>query len=107
MKYFLIAGEASGDLHASHLMHELKKQDQQAEFCFLGGDLMLAEGGEMIKHYRQMAFMGFVAVLKNLSVVLSNIKECKQALVKFQPDVLILIDYPSFNLRMAEFAKKN
>ncbi|HOH56036.1 MAG TPA: lipid-A-disaccharide synthase [Paludibacteraceae bacterium] len=106
MKYFLIAGEASGDLHASHLMHELKKQDQQAEFCFLGGDLMLAEGGEMIKHYRQMAFMGFVAVLKNLSIVLSNIKECKQALVKFQPDVLILIDYPSFNLRMAEFAKK-
>jgi lipid-A-disaccharide synthase len=73
---------------------------------FFGGDLMLAEGGEMIKHYRQMAFMGFVAVLKNLSVVLSNIKECKQALVKFQPDVLILIDYPSFNLRMAEFAKK-
>lgn len=106
MKYFLIAGEASGDLHASHLMHELKKQDQQAEFCFLGGDLMLAEGGEMIKHYRQMAFMGFIAVLKNLSIIFSNIKECKQALVKFQPDVLILIDYPSFNLRMAEFAKK-
>jgi len=106
MKYFLIAGEASGDLHASHLMHELKKQDLKAEFCFLGGDLMWTEGGEMIRHYRQMAFMGFIAVLKNLSVISVNIKDGKQALLKFQPDVLILVDYPSFNLRMAEFAKK-
>ena len=106
MKYFLIAGEASGDLHGAHLMHELKKLDAKAEFCFLGGDLMQAEGGKMVKHYREMAFMGFIAVIKNGKKLMNNLKECKKTLRNFQPDILILIDYPSFNLRIAKFAKK-
>ena len=106
MRYFLIAGEASGDLHASNLMRELRKADSNAEFCFLGGDLMQAQGGKMIKHYRQMAFMGFLAVLKNARTVLKNMNDCKQAIIDFKPDVLILVDYPSFNLRMARFAKE-
>ena len=106
MKYFIIAGEASGDLHASNLMRELKKVDSKAEFCFLGGDLMQAQGGKMVIHYRQMAFMGFVAVLKNARTVLKNMSNCKQAILKFKPDVIILVDYPSFNLRMARFAKE-
>ena len=107
MKYFIIAGEASGDLHASNLMRELRKADSNAEFCFLGGDLMLAQGGKMIKHYRDMAFMGIVAVLKNARTVLKNLSDCKRAISDFQPDVLILVDYPSFNLRMARFVKEN
>ena len=106
LRYFLIAGEASGDLHASNLMCELKKMDPDAEFCFLGGDLMTAQGGTMVKHYREMAFMGFVAVLKNARKVLNNLNECKQAIGRFRPDVLILVDYPSFNLRIAKFAKE-
>jgi lipid-A-disaccharide synthase len=106
MKYFIIAGEASGDLHASNLMCELRKADSNAEFCFLGGDLMQAQGGKLIKHYRQMAFMGFWAVLKNAGKVLNNIKECKNAIVEFKPDVVILVDYPSFNLRIAKFVKE-
>jgi len=106
MKYFIIAGEASGDLHASNLMRELKKRDSNAEFCFLGGDLMQAQGGKMVKHYRKMAFMGFIAVLKNAKTVLKNMTDCKMALSDFKPDILILIDYPSFNLRMARFAKE-
>lgn len=106
MKYFLIAGEASGDLHGAHLMHELKNLDAKAEFCFLGGDLMQAEGGTMVKHYREMAFMGFIAVIKNGKKLMNNLKECKKTLRNFQPDILILIDYPSFNLRIAKFAKK-
>ena len=106
LRYFLIAGEASGDLHASNLMRELKKMDPDAEFCFLGGDLMAAQGGRMVKHYRDMAFMGFVAVLKNFRKVLTNLAECKQAIGRFRPDVLILVDYPSFNLRIAKFAKE-
>lgn len=105
MRYFIIAGEASGDLHASNLMCELKKVDAQAVFCFLGGDLMQAQGGLMIKHYREMAFMGFVAVLKNATKVLENIRVCKAAIIDFKPDVVILVDYPGFNLRMAEFVK--
>jgi len=107
MRYFIIAGEASGDLHASNLMRELRIADTQAEFCFLGGDLMQAQGGKMIKHYRDMAFMGIVAVLKNARTVLKNLSDCKQAITDFQPDVLILVDYPSFNLRMARFVKEN
>ena len=107
MKYFIIAGEASGDLHASNLMRELRIADTQAEFCFLGGDLMQAQGGKMIKHYRDMAFMGIVAVLKNARTVLKNLSDCKQAITDFRPDVLILVDYPSFNLRMARFVKEN
>ena len=106
LRYFLIAGEASGDLHASNLMRELKQMDPDAEFCFLGGDLMAAQGGRMVKHYRDMAFMGFVAVLKNFRKVLTNLAECKQAIGRFRPDVLILVDYPSFNLRIAKFAKE-
>lgn len=106
MKYFIIAGEASGDLHASNLMKELKAKDAQADFCFLGGDLMAAQGGRMVKHYRDMAFMGIVNVLMNLRTVLRNIDDCKKALKEYNPDVLILIDYPSFNLRIAEFCKK-
>jgi lipid-A-disaccharide synthase len=107
MKYFLIAGEASGDLHASNLMRELKNADSQAEFCFLGGDLMQAQGGKLIKHYRQMAYMGFLEILKNIRSVLSNMSDCRRAMVDFKPDVIILIDYPGFNLRMARFAKEN
>ncbi len=107
MRYFIIAGEASGDLHASNLMCELKKQDAQAEFCFLGGDLMQEQGGIMVKNYREMAFMGFVAVLKNIRKVFRNIDDCKNAIKNFKPDVIILIDYPSFNLRIAKFVKKN
>ncbi|VBB48677.1 Lipid-A-disaccharide synthase [uncultured Paludibacter sp.] len=107
MKYFIIAGEASGDLHASNLMRELKLQDSKAEFCFLGGDLMSAEGGKLIKHYRQMAFMGFFTVLRNAKTVLKNLADCKQAIIDFKPDVVILVDYPSFNLRIAKFVKKN
>jgi len=107
MKYFIIAGEASGDLHASNLMRELKLADSEAEFCFLGGDLMQAQGGKMVKHYRQMAFMGFITILKNARTVLKNLSDCKQAMLDFNPDILILVDYPSFNLRMARFAKEN
>ena len=109
MRYFIIAGEASGDLHASNLMRELLKEDPEAQFCFLGGDLMLAQahGGKMVKHYRDMAFMGIIAVLRNAKTVLKNLSDCKQAIVDFQPDVLILVDYPSFNLRMARFVKEN
>ncbi len=107
MRYFIIAGEASGDLHASNLMRELRKVDKEAEFCFLGGDLMQAQGGRLIKHYRQMAFMGIVAVLKNARTVLRNLSDCKKAIVDFKPDVLILVDYPSFNLRIARFVKEN
>jgi lipid-A-disaccharide synthase len=107
MKYFLIAGEASGDLHASNLMRDLRRTDPNAEFCFLGGDLMLAQGGSLVKHYRQMAFMGFVAVLRNLKTVLQNLTDCKNAIAAFNPDVVILIDYPSFNLRIARYVKEN
>ena len=107
MRYFLIAGEASGDLHASNLMRELRNVDSEAEFCFLGGDLMLEQGGKLVKHYREMAFMGFWTVLKNAPAVLRNINDCKKAIINFQPNVVILIDYPGFNLRIAEFVKEN
>ena len=106
LRYFLIAGEASGDLHASNLMRELKKMDPDAEFCFLGGDFMTAQGGTQVRHYRDMAFMGFLAVLKNLRKVLSNLSDCKKAISDFRPDVVILVDYPSFNLRIAKYVKK-
>lgn len=107
MKYFLIAGEASGDLHASNLMASIKKNDPQAEFCLLGGDLMAAQGGEMVRHYKDMAFMGFIPVLMHARTVLGNIKQCKQSILEYKPDALILIDYPSFNLKMAQFVKEN
>lgn len=105
MKYFLVAGEASGDLHGSNLMAALKEQDANAEFCFLGGDLMQAQGGRLVKHYREMAFMGFIPVLLNLRTILRNMKMCQEEIIKFQPDVLILIDYPGFNLKVAKYIK--
>lgn len=105
MKYFLVAGEASGDLHGSNLMAALKAQDPEAEFCFLGGDLMLAQGGRLVKHYREMAFMGFVPVLLNLRTILRNMKMCQKEIIEFKPDVLILIDYPGFNLKVAKYIK--
>jgi lipid-A-disaccharide synthase len=104
MKYYLIAGEASGDLHASNLMKELKKKDGTAEFRFWGGDLMQDVGGELVKHYRDLAFMGFLEVVANLKTILGNIKFCKNDILEYKPDALILIDYPGFNLRIAEFA---
>jgi lipid-A-disaccharide synthase len=106
MRYFIIAGEASGDLHASNLMAALKKADTNAEFCFLGCDLMKAQGGRMVKHYSDMAFMGFIPVLLHLKTVLNNIRSCKKEILSFRPDALILVDYPSFNLKMAKFAKE-
>jgi len=107
MKYYLVAGEASGDLHGSNLMKEIKLTDSNAEFRYFGGDLMNDVGGELVKHYREMAFMGFVNVVLNLKTINRNLKFCKTDLLEFQPDVLILIDYPGFNLRVAEFAKQN
>lgn len=106
VKYYLIAGEASGDLHASNLMKALQVQDSQAEFRFWGGDLMAEVAGHApVKHYRDLAFMGFLEVAKNIKTILSNIKFCKQDLLQYQPDVLILVDYPGFNLRIAAYAK--
>jgi len=105
MRYFIIAGEASGDLHASHLMGGIKKKDPEATFCFFGGDLMAEQGGILLKHYREMAFMGFFTVLMNLSQIKKNFKIAEEELIEFKPDVLILVDYPGFNLRMARFAK--
>ncbi|GET33316.1 lipid-A-disaccharide synthase [Prolixibacter bellariivorans] len=107
MKYFFIAGEASGDLHASHLMRELKKEDPQAEFRYFGGDLMEAEGGTLLKHYREMAYMGFITVVRNLDKIKANFKLAEAELLAWKPDVLVLVDYPGFNLRMARFAKEH
>jgi len=106
MKYYIIAGEASGDLHGANLMKELFKQDLQADIRFWGGDLMEKAGGTLVKHYRDLAFMGFAEVVQNLSTILNNIKFCKQDITAFNPDVLIFIDYPGFNMRIAEWAKK-
>lgn len=103
MKYYLIAGEASGDLHASHLMAALKKEDPGAQFRFFGGDLMAAVGGTLVKHYRELAYMGFVPVLLHLRTIFANMKRCKDDIVAWQPDVVILVDYPGFNLSIAEF----
>jgi len=107
MKYYLVAGEASGDLHGANLMKALKGRDQQAEFRFFGGDLMMAEGGTVVKHFADMAFMGFFEVAANLRTILRNLKFCKEDIAAWQPDVLVLIDFPGFNLKIAEFAKKN
>lgn len=106
MKYYIIAGEASGDLHASNLMKSILKKDSSAEFRFWGGDLMADVAGfSPVKHYKELAFMGFLEVAKNLGTILKNIKFCKEDIQVFQPDILILVDYPGFNLRIAEFAK--
>ena len=104
MKYYLIAGEASGDLHASRLMQELKRNDANASFRFIGGDLMAQVGGEMVKHYRELAYMGFIPVLLHLPTILKNMKRCKEDILQWNPDVVILVDYPGFNLDIAAFA---
>lgn len=107
MKYYIIAGEASGDLHASNLMKALKVRDPEAEFRCWGGDLMEAEGGDLVKHYRDLAFMGFWEVFVHLNTILRNIKVCEADILLYGPDAVILVDYPGFNLRIARFAKEN
>jgi lipid-A-disaccharide synthase len=106
MKYYIIAGEASGDLHGSNLIKELKLLDNNANIRCWGGDMMQSTGATLVKHYRDLAFMGFAEVLINLKTILSNLKFCKEDILKFQPDALVLIDYPGFNLRIAEWAHK-
>jgi lipid-A-disaccharide synthase len=105
MKYYIIAGEASGDLHAANLMKALKKKDPQADFRFWGGDLMQDVGGTMVKHYKELAFMGFIEVVMNLRTILKNITLCKKDITNYNPDVIIFVDYPGFNLRIAKWAK--
>ncbi|QXU40451.1 lipid-A-disaccharide synthase [Pedobacter sp. D749] len=107
MKYYLVAGEASGDLHGANLMKALKTEDSEAVFRYFGGDKMQAEGGELVKHYADMAFMGFTEVILNLRTIFRNLKACKEDIIKWKPDVLVLIDFPGFNLKIAEFAKAN
>lgn len=106
MKYYLIVGEASGDLHASNLMSAVKEMDTHAEFRFFGGDLMKAVGGTCVKHYKEMAYMGFIPVLLHLRTIFKNMDICKKDIVQWKPDVVILVDYPGFNLKIAEFVKK-
>lgn len=106
MKYYIIAGEASGDLHASNLMQALMAKDNSAEFRFWGGDLMQNVGGTLVKHYRELAFMGFWEVITNLKTILNNIKQCKADISRFQPDAIIFVDYPGFNMRIAKWAKE-
>lgn len=105
MKYYLIVGEASGDLHASNLMRELKQKDANAEFRFFGGDLMSAQGGTRVKHYKDLAYMGFIPVLLHLRTIFANMKLCKEDIISYTPDVVILVDYPGFNLSIAKFVK--
>lgn len=107
MKYYLIVGEASGDLHASNLMKAIKSVDSSAEFRFFGGDLMSAVGGTCVKHYRELAYMGFIPVLMHLRTIFSNMSLCNRDIVAWNPDVLILVDYPGFNLSIAEYIHKN
>ena len=105
MKYYLIVGEASGDLHASHLMRSLKEIDAESEFRFFGGDLMAAVGGTLVKHYRDLAYMGVIPVLIHLPTILRNMEMCKQDISSWQPDCVILVDYPGFNLKIAKYVK--
>ncbi|MCR5512513.1 MAG: lipid-A-disaccharide synthase [Prevotella sp.] len=107
MKYYLIAGEASGDLHASHLMRELLRQDSDAEFRFFGGDMMTSVAGTRVKHYRELAYMGFIPVLLHLRTILHNMHFCKQDIAQWKPDVVILVDYPGFNLDIARYVKSH
>ncbi len=106
MKYYIITGEASGDLHGSNLMKAIMEKDRDAEFRFWGGDRMKEAGGEMVMHYRDLAFMGFIEVAANIKTILRNLKICKRDILNYQPDAVILIDYPGFNLRIAEFTHK-
>jgi lipid-A-disaccharide synthase len=105
VKYYIIAGEASGDMHGGNLMKEIKNVDSSADFRFWGGEKMQSQGGTMVKHYRKMAFMGFVEVLLNIRTILGYMRTCKEDILSYQPDVVVLIDYPGFNMRIAEFAK--
>lgn len=107
MKYYLIVGEASGDLHASNLMRGLKKEDRDAEFRFFGGDMMNAVGGTRVKHYKELAYMGFIPVLLHLRTIFRNMRQCKEDIIAWNPDVVILVDYPGFNLKIASYIKKN
>ena len=107
MKYYLIVGEASGDLHASNLMKALKRHDAEADFRFYGGDKMAAVGGTLVKHYKELAYMGFIPVLLHARTILRNMEICKQDIVQWNPDVVILVDYPGFNLKIAEFVHQN
>ena len=106
MKYYLVAGEASGDLHASNLMKSLKQIDSEADFRFFGGELMQSAGGVLVKHYRELAYMGIIPVLLNLKTILNNLRLCKNDMLTYQPDVVILVDYPGFNLKIAKFVKE-
>jgi len=105
LKFYIIAGEASGDMHAANLMHEIKQLDTNAEFRCWGGDRMQSEGGKIVKHIKELAFMGFVEVLINIRTISKNLKFCKQDVIAYQPDALLLVDYPGFNLRIAQYAK--
>lgn len=105
MKYYIIAGEASGDLHGSRLIQAIKKNDEKADLRAWGGDKMEAAGAKLIKHYRDLAFMGFAEVISNLPTIIANMRFCKSDIIKFNPDVVIFIDYPGFNLPIAKFAK--
>ena len=105
MKYYLIAGEASGDLHASNLMRALRARDAEAQFRFFGGDLMQAVGGTLVKHYRELAYMGFIQVALHAGTIMRGMKMCKEDIVAWKPDVVILVDYPGFNLKMAKYVK--
>ena len=105
MKYYLIVGEASGDLHASHLMQSLRKEDGDAEFRFFGGDLMSAVGGIRVRHYKELAYMGFLPVLLHLPTILRNMRLCKQDIAEWAPDAVILVDYPGFNLNIAKYIR--
>ncbi len=107
MKYYIVAGEASGDLHGASLMHSIKKHDKNADFRFFGGNLMQKEGGTLVKHFKSMAFMGVFIVIANIRTIKKNMNFCKNDILNFQPDMLILIDFPGFNLRIAEFAHNN
>ncbi|WP_141884153.1 lipid-A-disaccharide synthase, partial [Flavobacterium psychrophilum] len=106
MKYYIIAGEASGDLHGSNLMKGIYKEDSQADIRFWGGDLMQQTGGTLVKHYRDLSFMGFLEVVLNLKTILNNIKICKADIISFKPHAIIFIDYPGFNMRIAKWSKK-
>ena len=103
MKYFIIAGEASGDLHASHLMHELRKEDPEAQFRVVGGDRMHSAGGELLYHYKHLAYMGFIPVLLHARTILQGLDRCKQEIAKWRPDAVVLVDYPGFNLKIARY----
>ena len=106
MKYYIISGEASGDLHASNLMQHLKQKDAEMNVRAWGGELMEAQGATLVKHYKDLAFMGFLEVILNLRTILGNLSFCKRDILEFQPDALILVDYPGFNMRIAKFAKQ-